>query len=838
MYPGAARVGCFAWPLLAALAFAGCMPNVNDVVPNSTGGAGSGGSGGTAGGGAGGNQGGAGASSVGGSGGSSFGGTTATGGGGAPASGGATSLGGVGGAQPDGGAGSGGADAVEAGPADVGPANPLLPNQTMSCETPPLAVPTQHLEAECALAPDGASCGGVTGGQQGTQLQDNGTTVGYIEGGDALWFSGLRMDGATTLMLRYAKGVDGGSLEIRLDGTTGTLLGTFTPTATGSWTTWSTAQVALASSTGTHALYVVATGSTGGICNLDWLELSGGSGSGSAPAVHLNHLGFDSLGPKHAVVEGAAGLTRYAIVGPDGAAYWCGDLTSLAFVEWGSSKSFYSVDFTGLTRAGSYRLQIGTAVSAAFEISDDHLFRSTFPTVLDYFKASRADDDDVWAADASISLNGSDKRVDARGGWYDASGDISKYLTHLSYANFMNPQQIPLVAWALAWVFDRNPAALLASGRAQATQQEALWGADYLLRVLDPAGYFYTTVFDHWSGEVGAREICAIVGESGAATADYPSALREGGGMSIAALARIARWKVDGTFSSAQYLAGAEQAFAYLNVNGATYADDGKENVIDDYTALLAASELYATTQSSTYLMAARARATSLVARLSADGYFIADGATRPFWHASDAGLPIVALARYVGVETDGKSASAARQAMQKHLDYLRRITLAPANPFGLARQHTAPGTVTFFMPHQNETQYWWQGENARLGSLAAAAVLGAEALGTRGDAYLDLLRFAGWQVDWILGANPYDVSFLRGFGKNNPLPYCASKAQAGTLVGGISNGITGSDDDGTGIAWPATSSGSCGDDWRTVEQWLPHAAWYLVAVTALAKAS
>jgi hypothetical protein len=53
------------------------------------------------------------------------------------------------------------------------------------------------------------------------------------------------------------------------------------------------------------------------------------------------------------------------------------------------------------------------------------------------------------------------------------------------------------------------------------------------------------------------------------------------------------------------------------------------------------------------------------------------------------------------------------------------------------------------------------------------------------GARHRDLLRFAGWQVDWILGKNPPDVSFLRGFGKNNPPPFCASKSQAGTLVGG-----------------------------------------------------
>jgi hypothetical protein len=756
-------------------------------------------------------------------------------GGGSGSSGGTSGIGGSGGNNGSGGK-SGGADAGIV--ADATVPGPLAVNHVMTCDTPPLAVPTQHIEAECAFGPTTGQCKGTSGGQQGTQTENNGTDVGFIEGGDSLWYTGVAMDGINTLTLHYAKGVDGGTIEIRLDSTTGQLLGTLAPVSTGSWATWKDATVSLAAATGSHTIYLVATGSTTGIVNLDWIELSASSGSVvAAPLFHLNHLGFDTLGPKHVVVEGAAGLGRYSIVGADHVAVWCGSLSSIAFATWGSGNSFYAVDFTELTRPGSYRLQIGNALSDPFEISDSRLFASTFASVLGYFKSSRADDTDVWAADASAPFFGSSARADVRGGWYDASGDISKYLSHLSYANFMNPQQIPLVAWALAWVYDQGGTALAASGSAAALQAEALWGADYLLRVLDPAGYFYINVFDGWSGNVGARQICAFEGQYGAMTADFQSALREGGGMSIAALARVARWKADGAFTSAQYLAGAKSAFDYLNTNGVKYCDDGKENVIDDYTGLLAASELFATTQDATYLQAARARATSLMGRLGPDGYFIADGASRPFWHASDAGLPTVALARYVQVETDASKRGLAKQAIQTHLNYLRDVTNAVANPFGYARQHVAAGTASFFIPHDNESGYWWQGENARLASLAAAALMGAKVLGTSGTQYLDLLSFAGNQIDWILGNNPYDICFLNGSGKNNPPPYCASKPQGGTLVGGISNGITGANPDGSGIQWNGTTPYStCGDDWRSVEQWIPHAAWFMVATAALAQ--
>jgi hypothetical protein len=380
----------------------------------------------------------------------------------------------------------------------------------------------------------------------------------------------------------------------------------------------------------------------------------------------------------------------------------------------------------------------------------------------------------------------------------------------------------------LAWVHDQ---AEVSATDAAAAQAEALWGADFLMRMLDPTGFFYTTVFDHWSGNMGSREVCAFDGEYGGSTDKVQSAMREGGGMSIAALAAAARLNKAGDFTSAQYLAGAEKAFAHLNTNGVQYCDDGKENVIDDYAALLAAAELYATNHNKDILDAARARATSLIGRLDTDGCFIADGASRPFWHASDAGLPAVALVRYLQVETDATRKTAATAALKKHLDYQVKVTSAVTNPFGYARQTTGPSRTGFFIPHDNETGYWWQGENARLASLASAALMGADTLVASGAQYLDLLRFAGWQIDWILGANPYDICFLHGFGEKNPPAYASSKMQAGTLPGGIANGITGKEKDGSGIQWPTANF-----EWRWVEQWLPHAAWYMVAVTALAR--
>ncbi len=566
--------------------------------------------------------------------------------------------------------------------------------------------------------------------------------------------------------------------------------------------------------------------------------------------IHLNHLGYEAHGVKRAVIEASAALASFQVVpeGADHALFQDALVPVAGFTAWGGGPFFATADFSPLEVEGGYTLYINGQHSERFEIGERLLFKRTVPPALDYLDQSRADHPEVWAADARVLFYGSAETRDVRGGWYDASGDISKYLSHLSYANFMNPQQIPLVTWALAWMRDRAADLLSAAGLHGQVQGEALYGADYLLRVLDDSGAFFQTIFDGWTGELEARRICAFQGQSGAMTADWQAAFREGGGMSIAALARISGWGLGGDFEASRYLSGAEAAFAHLQANSARYADDGVENIIDDYTALLAASELYAGTANEFYLRVARDRAAQLAERLHPDGYFVADGGSRPFWHTSDAGLPVVALARYLEVEIDTPSKEAAAAAIARHLRYLLSVSGEAPNPYGYARQHFESGGALrsgFFMPHDNESGYWWQGENARLASLAAAARIGGRALrDTAADPSSlpeGLPAFAADQLNWILGSNPFDVCFLNGFGRNNPFAYCDPANCRGkwghhTLAGGISNGITGLHTDGTGIRWPASAS-EFGqwwwDSWRWVEQWLPHTAWYLLAVSA-----
>ncbi len=51
-----------------------------------------------------------------------------------------------------------------------------------------------------------------------------------------------------------------------------------------------------------------------------------------------------------------------------------------------------------------------------------------------------------------------------------------------------------------------------------------------------------------------------------------------------------------------RYLKAAEDAFAFLSAHNRELLNDGKENILDDYCALMAATELYRATHQPEYL--------------------------------------------------------------------------------------------------------------------------------------------------------------------------------------------------------------------------------------------
>jgi len=172
-------------------------------------------------------------------------------------------------------------------------------------------------------------------------------------------------------------------------------------------------------------------------------------------------------------------------------------------------------------------------------------------------------------------------------------------------------------------------------------------------------------------------------------------------------------------------------------------------------------------------------------------------------------------------------------------------VTGQVPNPFGYARQLVQDATghrfSGFFFPHNvtpRSQDAWWQGENARIGSLATAARLAARAVGD-GTLTTALRTYSADQLNWIVGVNPFNVSMMDGVGREAPiyLEYPDTPPTGSwrwlRSAGGIVNGITGKADDGSGLQWdPGAALTGPNTDWRWLEQWLPHATWFLYAAS------
>lgn len=593
----------------------------------------------------------------------------------------------------------------------------------------------------------------------------------------------------------------------------------------------------------------------------------------SAPAlasgarILVNHVGYDVAGAKRAVIRGGAAdaFESFKVVScATGESVKTGAVVRVGPVHKWKDWVFWTADFSDVAREGVYRLECAAPDGALirswpFPIRKNVLERETLSAVIYYFKGQRSSGL-LDQADRKLGFEGRPGTVDMRGGWFDATGDYGKHLSHLSFSTWFNPQQISLTAWSLF----RTRRELARRGDPNFRQylrrllDEALFGADYLVRSKAPEGSFIITVSgrgpekkpeDRLISPKAERHIILTPEtkkqirdygrEKIAGSAAYEAGYREGAGLCIAALAMAAASGAAGDFDSADYLKAAEDAFAHLEAHNRLYLNDGRENIIDDYCALLAAVELFRTTSKAVYKEAADRRAASLAARLASDGthkdYWRADDGDRPFFHPVDAGLPALSLLEYAGI-ADAPGRGRALDAVRRSLRFELGVTAKVANPFGYGRQlvqsKNGRRRTSFFFPHDTETAPWWQGENARLGSLAAAARLAARAFAGQAAFRDELLRYAADQLNWILGLNPYDSCMLYGRGRNNPEYMFFDSYEYTNAPGGISNGITAGyrDEEDIDYALHFAETGK-DDDWRWTEQWLPHAAWYLLAV-------
>ena len=174
------------------------------------------------------------------------------------------------------------------------------------------------------------------------------------------------------------------------------------------------------------------------------------------PKVLTNHVGYETSGPKHAVILGSASdnFTTCALKDNRDSR----TLLTLPAQHTGPVKKwrewhFWTVDFDSFSTEGTFYLVCSSADTSVrsypFAVRRLLLEQSTLSNVIYFFKEERSTGR-MDQADHRLPFDGSKKgMVDAHGGWWDATGDYGKHLSHLSFSTYFNPQQIPLVVYSL-----------------------------------------------------------------------------------------------------------------------------------------------------------------------------------------------------------------------------------------------------------------------------------------------------------------------------------------------------------------------------------------------------
>lgn len=579
----------------------------------------------------------------------------------------------------------------------------------------------------------------------------------------------------------------------------------------------------------------------------------------------VDQVGYETQSPKQALVLGTETdhPQQFTLVDSStGKPVLSGSLKPAGQVHAWGGRVFWTADFSSWQKAGHYTIQARTGgdqvSSCSFAIDDDLLERSTLSDVVYYFKGQRASGL-MDRADRHLALPGGQSGfVDVHGGWYDATGDYGIHLSHQNPTSYFNPQQVPLVAWSLLKSYrvlqSRHDDNFTEYERRML--DEGLYGADFLVRMKRPDGSFFESITapgreklpqdrvignPNWRTQIkkSASDSTEHI-ERAEGPHAYEASFRAGGGMAIAALALASTMPADGNFPRAAYLHVAEDAFQFLNAHNRELLNDGTENILDDYCALMAATELYGATHQEEYRSAGDQRAGQLMARLASikdyRDYWRADRGSRPYFHPSDAGLPVISLLEYARIADTAKQKQV-RDVVGRSLRFELAVTGEVNNPFGYARQLVRMGDgqvrSAFFFPHDTEAAPWWQGEDARLASLAAAARMAAPLFNNDPAFQAQLEDYAWNQLHWILGRNPFDASMLAGSG-HGQAPYMFFRSyKYANAPGSIVNGITAALDSEDGIAFNEGYAVTGQDeDWRWTEQWLPHAAWYLYAVS------
>lgn len=467
--------------------------------------------------------------------------------------------------------------------------------------------------------------------------------------------------------------------------------------------------------------------------------------SATAGNIKLNQLGFLPESAKWAVVPDVV-ATRFSIIdAASGAEIFSGDLTAAA--KWDASEENVKLaDFSNVKTAGNYRVRVeGVVDSYPFTIGGDVYSALNAASIKAfYFNRNSAELLPEHAGVYARPLGHPDTRVlvhpsaasqarpvdtiiSSPKGWYDA-GDYNKYIVNSGIATYSL-----LAAYEhFPEVFNNQHLNIPESGDAiPDLLNETLWNLEWMLTMQDPndGGVYHKLTNKKFDGTVMPHEATTeryVVQKTTAAALDFAAVM-------ATASRVLAQYENQLPGMSAKMLAAAESAWEWAVANPAVIykqpediktGEYGDANLADEFA--WAAAELYISTKKDNYYTAMKPAETT---------------ATVPSW-GDVRGLGWISLAHHRNQLT----AIADQQLIASRIDEL-------------AANLQAVWASSAYRVTMQKKDFVWGSNSVALGQ--AMILVQAYRLNGKRE-YLDAAQA---MLDYVLGRNATDMSFVTGYG-------------------------------------------------------------------------
>lgn len=501
-------------------------------------------------------------------------------------------------------------------------------------------------------------------------------------------------------------------------------------------------------------------------------EAAVSSSAPSAAMIKLNQVGYLPSAQKLAAIPAVEASTFSVVMAGTDEQVFSADLSAAA--TWApAQESVKLADFSGLNTAGEYQIRVaGLEDSPVFRVGDDAYQALNAASIKAFYynrasiellpehagvyarPAGHPDTNILVHASAADATRPENTVISGPKGWYDA-GDYNKYIVNSGISTY-----------ALLAAFEHFPAFYTAQNLNIPESEnavpdlldEAHWNLAWMLTMQDPndGGVYHKLTNKNFDGIIMPHEATNpryVVQKGTGATLNFAAVM--------AAASRVyADYEAQYPGLSAQMLAAAESAWAWAVANpNVTYQQPadiftggyGDSNFSDEFD--WAAAELYITTGEDAYYTAIDLPNATI---------------SVPSW-GNVSGLTWVSLAHH-----------------RESLTAIADTALIAQRVDGLASQLHQYTQESAYAVAMRNNDFVWGSNSVALGQ----AMMLIQAYRLNGErAYLDSAQSL---LDYTLGRNPTDFSYVTGFGTKTPMHIHHRPSEADDVVAPIPGFIAG----------------------------------------------